>query len=695
MTISDPAGLVARVPELEALADHAGLRRAIERGDVHGVYRRLWWMKITRQGRAHRETIDALLARRRLFVVPIDSAPTLMTYNGVGASAYGSDDRGDDGTFVLTHYLTVVFIPVFPIAQYLVAHGDNGGWRFFAKVPLATLAYLWNRAVALAIVSSVLVGVGSTWRASRYHDVTVVNGLDQPVSFHVGPHVTNVEAGGRVTLTVGVGKQPVDVRRGDGKSIETGTLDLSSGPDLVVWNVVGAAMVFKDVVVYGGGAGQAPESEVACGRSALRLGEVHHAFTEPPKSISMKKGSGPVHRSYVDVAPGGAPRCLAYLAERGDQGVAADLAVKLAEISDYDGDAVESAGALLVRGRGPEAAVEWTRKVATDRPHSLDAQRAYQNASIAAGRRASIVTEFAERRARDASSPDLVYLCARVAPREQAEPMVDEAVARFPEHVMLRRLHGYQRFRARRYADALASWAELERLAPKSALERLDLRVTSLAALGRASEALDAIDRAATGQPSLSLVTLYARVARLVPGAKPERLLEKRTSGAEEYLVTRVRAACALPLTDAQLAGINDVDERDAVAIGRDAADPDRFMKRVEKATPSTLRQLDVGTWALAYAEALRRAPEGAAAKKIAAECGRGPQIAAAIARFVRTGVADDELDDLDLETLAALELARSRTAALSQTERAATRKAAQRDAILPGAVKAAVDGWD
>ncbi len=183
--IADPSGILSRVPELEPLAEDPKVRRAIERGDVHRLYRILFWANLFGRMRAHRETIRLLLARRRLFLTPIRSAPALFSLNGVGATAYGRDDLDpNDGTFILTHYLCFLFMPLFPVRQYLVREADGGrrrAWNFIGKVPLGPFTFFWNRLVALLVVAGVAFGGFSAWHSSRFHEVHVVNGTGVPV----------------------------------------------------------------------------------------------------------------------------------------------------------------------------------------------------------------------------------------------------------------------------------------------------------------------------------------------------------------------------------------------------------------------------------------------------------------------------------------------------------------------------------
>ncbi len=84
---------------------------------------------------------------------PIRSAPSLFTLNGFGFALYGSSDEDmDDDSYMTTHYLVFLFIPVAPMARYRVIRDGNryaflgkGRLRTFDKVHLgiAALLVLW------------------------------------------------------------------------------------------------------------------------------------------------------------------------------------------------------------------------------------------------------------------------------------------------------------------------------------------------------------------------------------------------------------------------------------------------------------------------------------------------------------------------------------------------------------------------
>lgn len=75
---------------------------------------------------------------------PVSKAPSLHTVNGIGTMVYGRRDYDPEtGTCVLTQWLTVIFIPLIPIAAYRVADAAGGGWYFLGRVPLSGVAKGW------------------------------------------------------------------------------------------------------------------------------------------------------------------------------------------------------------------------------------------------------------------------------------------------------------------------------------------------------------------------------------------------------------------------------------------------------------------------------------------------------------------------------------------------------------------------
>lgn len=87
---------------------------------------------------------------------PIKSSPTLWRLNGCGLGFYGSRDHRNDGTYITTHCICLVFIPIIPIGAYRVANSD-GGYYILTKAPLSGFAKKARLAV-LALLAVVIAG---------------------------------------------------------------------------------------------------------------------------------------------------------------------------------------------------------------------------------------------------------------------------------------------------------------------------------------------------------------------------------------------------------------------------------------------------------------------------------------------------------------------------------------------------------
>ncbi|WP_375765139.1 hypothetical protein NR798_25835 [Archangium gephyra] len=87
---------------------------------------------------------------------PIKSAPSLFTINGCGVGLYGKRDQAPDGTYVATHFICLIFIPVFPLKAYRVRSDDGNSYQFYAQEPLGPVTRWWQRLVLASIVGMFL-----------------------------------------------------------------------------------------------------------------------------------------------------------------------------------------------------------------------------------------------------------------------------------------------------------------------------------------------------------------------------------------------------------------------------------------------------------------------------------------------------------------------------------------------------------
>jgi thioredoxin-like negative regulator of GroEL len=86
---------------------------------------------------------------------PITAPPSLYTVNGLGCTVYGGRDFDEEtSTYVKTHCLSFLHVPLVNLAAYRVADAPNGGWYFLGRVPLTTAARLWNVFLLFAVLAT-------------------------------------------------------------------------------------------------------------------------------------------------------------------------------------------------------------------------------------------------------------------------------------------------------------------------------------------------------------------------------------------------------------------------------------------------------------------------------------------------------------------------------------------------------------
>ena len=85
-------------------------------------------------------------------LLPIDSAPSLFTFNGCGVKLYGNTEPDNaSGSYMATYYLVLVLIPIFPICRYRVISTGGNGYRFLGKGRLR-LFDKWHIAILIGII---------------------------------------------------------------------------------------------------------------------------------------------------------------------------------------------------------------------------------------------------------------------------------------------------------------------------------------------------------------------------------------------------------------------------------------------------------------------------------------------------------------------------------------------------------------
>jgi hypothetical protein len=95
---------------------------------------------------------------------PIHKPPSLFALYGCGTRAFGDRDYDPEtGTYVVTHWFTLLYLPIIPLGSYRVANAANGGWYCLGRVPVSGAAKGW--AVCLLLIVAGATG----WIAWQNH----------------------------------------------------------------------------------------------------------------------------------------------------------------------------------------------------------------------------------------------------------------------------------------------------------------------------------------------------------------------------------------------------------------------------------------------------------------------------------------------------------------------------------------------
>ena len=677
--LRDPTGILARAPELEALAYRVpAVRRAIEQGRPLDAYRALYWANRLRRLGDQGAVAATLLARRRVFLKALTTVPRMFTYNGVGTSLYGRADLDiNDGSYVATLFVVVFFIPVFPIASYLARDGQASrrrSWNIMAKVPMGSLTYFWQRAVALGVIALILAASSSAIDEYGHATLHVVNGLDRPVSVELRGATARatVLPGEQTPIRTTVGKHQLDIRDGD-RVIESSVVDLPRGRSAVAWNVLGAAPLYVDHETYSkDGASpsdNAPTPQVLCGQSLIVGKDVDYVFSTPPKELSLPSGSSSVVKTHMGIAPGGWRSCINYLASLGGLAKGAWLTLQLARATRATaaamGPEIDSALAVL-----PTAEAEAFAKDLLTRDDTLEANRIYQNVLLESHQQARASAEYDARLAVKPGA-DSEYLALRVRPEDQQRKTVDAVVARFPEHAYLRRAQALTHYADLEFPATASACDALKELDPKLWLESIDQCVDGFVGVGRGQDALGtlrgvAADSSMTSSNRRDAAILAFRVAHRIGEAAPDVASGDDEDPAATHLF--VLAVTGIPIEPAAIEKVKDEPMREALRISAAArSTPDAALARIREANAAALMRLPNAIHMLLFAEAIRRDDASDVAERLVPD---GMPFIAYADFFMKTSVRISRAQELQADAVAAQVAGASAAAgALRKTE--------------------------
>ncbi len=703
----DPLSILGRIPELEGLAERdKGVRRAIERGRAHALYRRLFWMKTLRRAGDDAELVKALLERRRLFFEPLKGAPIMFTYNGCGSTIYGSDDRDpNDGTYVKTLFLVLVFVPLFPFGSYLVRDGESSNsWFFIGRLPLGAFTYLWQRLVALGIVAGVASGIVASVDDVQNNTVHVVNSLAAVVRVRVGgQQEVDVLPQSVAEIRSAVGEQRIEVFSG-GQQIESGTIDVRRGYDAVTWNVLGLGAVYRVPVRYVP-AGLTPEDSVPtihCGEQAILEDDVDYVFTDPPQEIQMPKGASETTKMHVGFERGSPQLCINHLSngtpEQRIQG--ARLAARYAEALRYDAEAVSIAVARLIATDQTDAALTLAESAKRANDGVIDYHRYYQDGLERTGQLERALREYRERFEKDPSA-DNAYLVARLNKGSEGRAFVEEALKKSPRHPYLLRMAGYCARLDGDFTRTAEVAVALRDASGELYGEFLELHIDALAGLGRIEEARTLVAEG-LATPDLDVAERIALVRaglllnRFEPAAEDGSLLsslEKLDKNVAQVVSVRARVDSAIRVSPDEIEALKSEEMKEIVAVAESLLEgPGACFPQVTVASPDAIGLLPLDMWALLTAEAARTSDPQLEKLKRASPLGQ--QTAEALVHYVKDGTQSELFDGFPMPYLAAAHFVRSRQGDLPEAERLALVERAKHEDVLHGVVTKAMASW-
>jgi hypothetical protein len=596
-----------------------------------------------------RRQLEDVLGNRRWFLEPLTRAPSLSTVNGVGTMLYGESEKDGDGTYVATLFIVFFFIPIFPLAQYLVRDLGGRKWSFFGKVPNSMNIVRWRLAVGLGTLVAVAAIALGAIESSRHSNVQFVNALDVPVKIHAGKMDLSLKANDRTSRRMSSGNYDVKVTTADGRAIEEEKLKVPGATDLVAYNVLGAAPLYRQPITYYAAGHEGTDKDepiLDSGKKVIIEDHIDYVFTEPLKEISMPSGSDMQRRWRFDLAPGGWKLSAAYLVSQKKNDEAVRLVEAVAQASPDDETTLNVVSTVIERAKGSDELFAFAARIAEKFPDAIEPQRLHQSLQMMKGGRAELLAKYRERAEKNPTSATAGYLVARLELPAAALPRYQELQKKFPDDLHVQRGLAWVLLQLRKFPEANAEFERLAKIAHAPVNQELEGQAAALIALGKAKQAAELIAAHAEEDPANK--TLYARVAHLAGEEHPDRFLQPSGTQRSWYEAMFGDFAKQPPLEEP---------EQGALAVlaamrksGKAA------LQALDKAGPEAPSYLDRGYVLVLAAEALRE-KDRARAEKILDQL--SPPSTEVERAAILDGKDSPEITDLQLDRQSVIELAR------------------------------------
>jgi hypothetical protein len=700
MSISDPAQILQRVPELEALTDDPKISRAIETGDTFKVYRALVLARLLRRLPAHHDLLKKLTAERRLFIKPLKGTPSLMSFNSVGFGFVGKAEKNPDDSYIALHALVVLFyVPIIPLGAYVVRDDGSRKYQIFARAPLGILGWLYTRGVAAALVLSVGAGALHAYKASGNQDLTVLNGFEIPLTVDIGGQKVTVEPNGRSMLTLKVGKVTGTARTAKGEVLDTLSTDIKSSGRLSIWNVAGAAPLVRNTIVYSKTPSANDSSQqIYCGARFVELPDIRYAFEDPPTKVKLSRSSDSTTVQHVAVAKtanaAGAVACLSWAMNENHIKDVVPLAEAMAQLDGWHYRMAYLA-AYAAENVSHAEAVRVAQRAAKAQPQDVLIARMLQGLRDRDGQHDALLREHAARAQAQPDSAIEQYLYASLLSGTPGIEAMQKLVETFPRNGPMLRSLAWRKYAHGDYAGALRDITRLHQVSPEDAYLITDVEVRALMAAHRGPAALALLEKnladpAFTNRDD-STVDFALLATQL--GADPERFLKAadrtgETAAESVRTIDALRTRAGLPLLQAT----SGADPKIKLALAlRDA--PAQAVKQLAGMERADLFSLSTGQRALLFGEAVHRG-DSAASNKLGDVMHLSALEDAGLRKFVRGEAASLDALDLDPDLQAAVYFIRSRNKQLPEGERSALRERAAQLDVLHGPVSTALKQW-